>query len=258
MSNELVEETLAAALAEGCAKLDLFFMVGLSGQTRDKAMATVEYCRGLVERFGSDPRLQFYVAPLEPFLDPGSRAFEQPELLGFHKRLSTLAEHRQALLGPTWQDTLSYETDWMNRKQIVATTYDVGAALNDLKFGAGLIDGPTHATVASHLAAAVEILAEVQTLHALPEPERRRRLRLLKDALVVANTASLVGENELKWKTASGIRVSRMLLGHLATALTREFGHGVARTRGRYDTRVATPSRLGTTVPLVLGPRVSA
>lgn len=59
VSNEIVEQTLEAALGEGCEKLDLSFMVGLSGQTREKAMATVDYCRHLVERFGADPRLQF-------------------------------------------------------------------------------------------------------------------------------------------------------------------------------------------------------
>lgn len=139
----------------------------------------------------------------------------------------------------------SYETDWMSREQIVATTYEVGAALNDLKFQARLIDAMTHATVSSHLASAVRMLAEVQTLSALPEPERRRRLRMLRDALAVANTSNLVGEDELKWKTATGIRVSRMLLWHLASALTREIGHGLARLRGRSCNGIADPGIAG-------------
>jgi len=79
---------------------------------------------------------------------------------------------------------------------------------------------------------------------------------MLSDALAVANTANLVGEDELKWKTATGIRVSRMLLGHLASALTREIGHGLARLRGRYDTRVSTPQCLGSAIPLQLRPRI--
>jgi hypothetical protein len=40
---------------------------------------------------------------------------------------------------------LSYRTDWMSRDEIVSVTYDVGGALNDLKFEAGLIDAATHA-----------------------------------------------------------------------------------------------------------------
>lgn len=55
--NEVVETTLANALAAGCEKLGLFFMVGLSGQTPAIAMRTVGYCRHLVERFGADRRL---------------------------------------------------------------------------------------------------------------------------------------------------------------------------------------------------------
>lgn len=242
--NETLERTLAAALAEGCGKLDLFFMIGLSGQTPESGMGTVDYCRHLIDRFSADPRLQFYVAPLGPFLDPGSRAYEHATQLGFHPRFDTLAEHRTALLGPTWQEMLSYETNWMTREQIVATTYRVGAALNDLKRQAGLIDEATHASVDAHLQTAVRTLAEVQALTTAPEPERRRRLALITKALSSSNNANLVGEDELKWKTANGIRVSGMLLRRLASALVRETGRGVARYRGRYDTHIATPECL--------------
>lgn len=244
VSNAAVESTLAAALEEGCQKLDLFFMVGLSGQTPESALETVDYCRHLVERFGADKRLQFYVAPLGPFLDPGSLAFEHPELLGFHPRFTTLAEHRQALLGPTWADMLSFETDWMTRDQIVSTTYEVGGQLNDLKLQAGLIDDDTHATVARHLSSAVRVLAEVQSMSTLPEPERRRRLLTLDRESVAANAESLVGKDELKWKASTGIRVSRILVRDLARALPREAAHGFARLRGRYDTAVVSPRLL--------------
>jgi B12-binding domain/radical SAM domain protein len=250
--NESVEQTIAAALAEGCGKLDLFFMVGLSGQTPECAMRTVDYCRHLVERFDADPRLQFYVAPLGPFLDPGSRAYENAAELGFRRRFTTLAEHRAALLGPTWQEMLSYETDWMTREQIVDTTYRVGAGLNDLKREAGLIDETTHATVEAHLHASVRILAEVQALVTVPEPERQRRLAVVAKALGAANSANLVGEDELKWKTTSGIRVSRLLVRLLVGALVRETGRGLARYRGRYDTNVATPRCL---LPLLTASR---
>lgn len=241
VSNVAVEKTLEAALAEGCSKVDLFFMVGLSGQDHASAMSTVGYCRQLVERFGRDPRLQFYVAPLGPFLDPGSRAYEHPEELGFHRRFSTLADHRQALLGPTWEDMLSFHTDWLSRAEIVATTYEVGSALNDLKLEHGLIDGPTHASVSSHLQSAVALLGQVRAAQELPEPLRTATLTSLKRELVTANAGSLVGEDELKWKTASGIRVTRALVRRLLKALVAETGHGWARYRSRYDTAIATP-----------------
>jgi hypothetical protein len=59
-----------------------------------------------------------------------------------------------------------------------------------------------------------------------------------------ANTASLVGEDELKWRSATGFRVSRVLVRHVAAALPRELGHGIARLRDRYDVAVAPVHRL--------------
>lgn len=252
VGNDEVEATLRAALDSGCEKLDLFFMVGLSGQTPQAALATVDYCRHLVDLFGADPRLQFYVAPLGPFLDPGSRAFEHPDELGFHRRLTTLADHREALLGPTWLDMLSFSTDWMTREEIVATTYEVGRQLNDLKLEAGLVDAATHDTVAEHLTSAVRILAEVQELRVVPEPERHRRLKLLAGEATLANTSSLVGEDELKWRTSTGLRISRVLVRHVAAALPRELGHAIDRWRGQYDMAVAHPELLAPT-PTALG-----
>lgn len=251
--NEVVEETLQAAFDNGCEKLDLFFMVGLSGQTPAIARATVDYCRHLVDRFGADKRLQFYVAPLAPFLDPGSRAFEHPEL-GYHRRLSTLEEHRQALLGPTWREMLSYETDWMNRDEIVSATYDVGAALNDLKLEAGLIDAATHTTVARHFDIALQTFPRVDAIGGLPESERGEALRKLADEVNEANTASLVGVDELKWRSSTGFHLSRVLARHTAAALPRELGHGLARFRGHYDVAVAAVRRLDPPELVRLGP----
>jgi hypothetical protein len=251
--NEIVEKTLQAALDHGCEKLDLFFMVGLSGQTPAIARATVDYCRHLVERFDAEPRLQFYVAPLGPFLDPGSRAFEHPGL-GYHRRFSTLEDHRQALLGPTWREMLSYETDWMNRDEIVSLTYEVGGALNDLKLEVGLIDAATHATVARHFDIAVKTFPKVDAIGALPEPERNEALRKLAGEVNESNTASLVGDDELKWRSSTGFHLSRVLARHTAAALPRELGHGLARFRGRYDVAIAEVRRLDPPELLGLGP----
>jgi B12-binding domain/radical SAM domain protein len=253
VTNEVVERTLQTALDHGCGKLDLFFMVGLPGQTVELARATVNYCRHLVERFGADPRLQFYAAPLGPFLDPGSRAFEDPGL-GYHRRFTTLEEHRRALLGPTWREMLSYETDWMSRDEIVSVTYEVGGALNDLKFEAGLVDAATHAAVNDHFEIARQVFPQVDALAALAEPKRTEGLRRLAAQVNEANIASLVGVDELKWRSSTGIRVSRVLVRHVAAALPRELSHGVARFRGGYDDAPPVVSRRGTFNARHLGP----
>ena len=214
-------------------------MVGLSGQTPESARGTIDYCRHLVERFGADLRLQFYVAPLGPFLDPGSRAFERPEL-GYHRRLTTLEEHSQALLGPTWREMLSYETDWMTRDQIVETTYEVGGALNDLKFEAGLIDAATHDTVARHFQIARETLPRIDAIMALPQADRRAALAALADEVAEANRARLVADDELKWRASTGFHVTRLLARHVSGALPRELARSAQRLRGRYDIAVTS------------------
>ncbi|HEU5288920.1 MAG TPA: cobalamin-dependent protein, partial [Candidatus Limnocylindria bacterium] len=65
-TNERVEETIALAYEHGCRTLDLFFMVGVPGQTYDSALAIADYCERLLERFGTDGRLRPFVAPLAP------------------------------------------------------------------------------------------------------------------------------------------------------------------------------------------------
>ncbi len=158
-SNALVEDTMRSALAHGCRRLDVFFMVGLPHQTYADALGIADYAEHLIERFGADTRLRTYVAPLAPFLDPGSRAFEHPEL-GVSLFCRTLEDHRQACLQNGWPRVLSYETDAMTRAQIAAATYDVAGRLNAIKHARGLIDDRTFADVADHLAVARQVLQE--------------------------------------------------------------------------------------------------
>ncbi len=241
-SNAEVEATLAAALEHGCGKLDLFFMVGIPHQRPDQALATVEYCRHLVERFGAEARLQFYVAPLGPFLDPGSRAYEDPAL-GYRKRFETVAEHRRALEELDWRDVLSFDTDGMDRATLVATTYDVSERLERLKYDAGLIDAATYGSVRDHLARAREVLDALDRSRDLPRADREEVLRRMHTAVASANAGTTSGAGELSWTPSAGIRVSRALIGELAGALAGELHRSADRFRGRYDTAAAPRRR---------------
>ena len=233
-SNDEVAATLGRALDHGCSKLDLFFMVGIPHQTRSLALATVDYCRHLVERFGADPRLQFYVAPLGPFLDPGSRAFEDPSL-GYQKRFVTLAEHRRALEELDWREVLSFDTDQMDRRTLVSTTYEVAEGLNRLKFDARLIDQATFRSVGEHLARAGEVLAALDRSRGLPQSEVEAMLHRMHAEVAAANTGTVAGPGELSWTPSAGIRVTRTLLSYLASAAGTELRRSAWRFRGRYD-----------------------
>ena len=138
-SNHDLEQTLSDALEAGCGRLDVFFMIGLPKQTPQSVMDTIDYCGFLLEKFKGDKRLSLFIAPLSPFLDPGSLGFEYPERYGYHVLFRTLEEHRQALIAPSWKYSLNYETKWMTRQQIVDTAYEAILALNRLKAKYGII-----------------------------------------------------------------------------------------------------------------------
>jgi B12-binding domain/radical SAM domain protein len=138
-SNHDLELTLDHALSVGCGRLDVFFMIGLPKQTPKSVMETIDYCDYLFQRFKGDKRLSLFIAPISPFLDPGSLGFEQPKRHGYRILFRTLEEHRQALVEPSWKYSLNYETRWMNRQQIVDTAYEAILRLNRLKAKYGII-----------------------------------------------------------------------------------------------------------------------
>ncbi len=114
-------------------------MIGLPKQTQQSVMDTIDYCDYLLQKFKGDKRLSLFIAPLSPFLDPGSLGFEQPERYGYRILFRTLEEHRQALLSPSWKYSLNYETEWMTRHQIAETAYEAILRLNRLKAKYGII-----------------------------------------------------------------------------------------------------------------------
>jgi len=129
--NEEMEELLREALKLRCTRIDVFYMIGLQHQTYESVMETVAYCETLFEM--GDRRLQAFISPMGPFLDPGSQIFEEPERFGYTKLAHTVEEHRQLLTQPSWEQILNYETRWMTRKQLVDATYDAAERLNELK-----------------------------------------------------------------------------------------------------------------------------
>lgn len=219
-SNTKVEATIESALAHGCRMLDVFFMTGLPHQTEADALATPDYCEHLLRQFGS--RVRPFIAPLGPFLDPGSRAFEEPSF-GYHRFCRTLADHRQAFLHGSWEQILSYETDRMSRTQIARVTYEAAERLNDLKQRYGSIDARTHAGVAERLQAARRILDAGGTGH------------VSHAALELANHGTMFGDDELKWPVRHGFRVSGTLVKSLVAGMFEEVAHTASRLLGHYD-----------------------
>ncbi len=146
--NKELEKFVYDFLDLGGKKMDVYFIVGLSGQTREDVLDDVKYSKHLMESNNKDKRLFVFTSPLSPFLDPGSKSFENPAM-GYKLRFRTLMEHYKGLdEGRTWEDFLNYETNWMDRKTIVETTYDSIDMLLKEKEELGYIDNEEY--VRSH------------------------------------------------------------------------------------------------------------
>lgn len=182
-STEAMEQTFSDALDVGCARLDIFFMIGLPKQTPKSVMDNVDYCGYLLERFKGDKRLSLFIAPLSPFLDPGSLGFEQPERYGYHIRFRTLKEHRQALVAPSWKYALNYETDWMTRQQIVNTTYEALLRLANLKAKYGTISNQMAEAQKQRIEAAKEITRRIDDIVSRGNYEELPRLKAMVDRI---------------------------------------------------------------------------
>ncbi|MGE5252599.1 MAG: TIGR04190 family B12-binding domain/radical SAM domain protein, partial [Planctomycetaceae bacterium] len=196
-SNEAMEKSIRSALDHGCSKFDVFFMIGLPEQTPASVLETLDYCEYLLKTF--DRRLNPFISPLAPFLDPGCIAFEKADETGYRVFCKTLEDYRKALLAPSWKYTLSYETKWMTRNDIVQTSYQAGLRLNRLKEKYGLLDPATADRTEKRILLASEMIGKVDEILLLPEPERARKLLALKETFDQASMSTVCDKEEIKW-----------------------------------------------------------
>ncbi len=196
-SNGAMEKSIRYALDHGCSKFDVFFMIGLPEQTPASVLETLDYCEYLLKTF--DRRLNPFISPLAPFLDPGCIAFEKADEVGYRVFCKTLEDYRKALLAPSWKYTLSYETKWMTRDDIVQTSYQAGLRLNRLKEKYGLLDPATAERTEKRILLAREMIGKVDEIILLPEPERTRKLLALKETFDRASMSTVCDKEEIKW-----------------------------------------------------------
>ncbi len=214
--NAEMEAVIQAAQALGCHRIDVFFMIGLPKQTRQSVEATIRYCEHLMQE--SDTRLSCFVSPMGPFLDPGSRAFEEPERFGYRLFARTLEEHRQLLVQPSWQQILNYETIWMSRAELVAATYDAAEALNGLKLKYGRIGRARGEEVARRIKQAREIKERLDAIdHGnTADPEA---LQVLQGEIYAFSVSTVCDKKELFWRRRlvnyKPIGILRIVLAYL-------------------------------------------
>lgn len=200
-SNEALEETMEDALTAGCGRLDVYFMIGLPQQTPKSVLDTIDYSGFLMDKFANDKRLSLFTSPLAPFLDPGCLAFEDSRRHGYRVLFRSLEEHRKALLEPSWKYTLNYETEWMNRQEIVATTYEAGLHLNRLKAKHGFISQGVADATERRISTALEMLRRIDAIVASgSDQEELSRIKATVDQVSISTVCE---KGELELPTAS-------------------------------------------------------
>ena len=225
------ERCIEDALAAGCSRFDVFFMVGLPEQDAASVLGTVEYCRSLLRGFGNVgcPKVLPFLSPLAPFLDPGSPAFEEPERYGYRLFHRTLEEHRRALVSPSWKYVLNYETRWLSRDELVRVTYDAALQLNRTKRSFGLVPPDVAEAVEKRIHQAMRLIRQIDDIMSISNEQRRQRLLdALKPQVDRANVSTVcekrelnlpVGWRRIRWAQATAI-VWRRLVQDLRCAKT--------------------------------------
>lgn len=133
-----MEEWISRALDAGIAGIMIWFFIGMPLQTPDSVFDSISYSASLLRKFHGK-RVLPLICPMVPFLDPGSRFFEEPHQHGYRIFHRTLEEHRQAMVDPLWHRRLNYETEWMSRREIQDVTYEAITRLVTFKSEAGIL-----------------------------------------------------------------------------------------------------------------------
>ena len=203
-TNEAIEKTIPAAFRNGCSRLDLFYMNGLPYQDRESALYSVKAAEKLWGSVNKDDGLFIYNAPFAPFVDPGSRIFEEPEKWGYTLRARTLEDHRVLLDNPSWKHVLSYETQWMTRDDVAEVSYDAAIILAQKEFEAGRIDEKMKDDRCERTEFARSLMHKVDEIMTISDPEEREaRLWETKEEGTRMMNSTIANKKDLDWDAGS-------------------------------------------------------
>jgi B12-binding domain/radical SAM domain protein len=222
--NASIEKTIQKAFGNGCTRFDLFYMTGLPEQTKASVMDGIRAAGRLWDSVGRDDGLFIYNAPFAPFVDPGSRAFEDPERFGYRFFARTLEEHRMLLDNPSWKHVLSYETRYMTRDDIAETSYDAASELAKMEYEHGRISKETYTVRTERTANAKTMLRKIDNILLIKDArERERELWSIKEDGKRLMASTVCNKNDLDWKTGSvWSNAPRIVAGLIRSAIGRK------------------------------------
>lgn len=203
-TNEAIERSVTSAFRSGCHRFDLFYMTGLPLQTPESALNSVRASKRLWDMVDRDDTLFIYNAPFAPFVDPGSRAFEDPEKWGYKFFARTLAEHKRLLENPSWKLVMSYETKWMSRDAIAETSYDAASELATMEYLAGRISEDVLDQRKERTETARSLMHRIDGIMTIADREEREsKLWEIKAEGTDLMNSTVCDKNNLDWDAGS-------------------------------------------------------
>jgi clorobiocin biosynthesis protein CloN6 len=130
-----------------------------------------------------------------PFLDPGSRFFEEPHKHGYRIYYRTLEEHRQAMLEPLWHKRLNYETLWMSRREIQEVTYEAIGRLVSIKGELGILPASFCKAILSTIEETKSLLTQVERAFELDSrlaPDLRDTIRTYNRKILAYSSDQII------------------------------------------------------------------
>ena len=199
-SNKGLTGSIKYALSKGGMRFDLYFMTGLPGQTKESIMETVDFCKDIYEDTGWDKRFMPFISPMAPFLDPGSRAFEDPEKFGYKLTRKSLKDHIKAMTMPSWKHILNYESMSISKDDLVDATYGAAIGLNSLKAKAGGISREIAEMNEERIIKASEVMAEIDSIMDVSDKDiREKKLQQLKEKIYTYSMSTVCEKKELEF-----------------------------------------------------------
>ncbi len=197
-TNDMLFSCIEFALSKGALRFDLYFMTGLPFQTKESILQTVDFCQNIYEKLNWDKRFMPFISPMAPFLDPGSRIFENAEEFGYKLLAKTLKEHIELITKPSWKYILNYESKYISKDELVSATYKAALGLNRLKAKAGAISNDTMQQNEQRINTALKIMKEIDKVINLKDNDIiEESLKKLKDLAYKYSLSTVCEKKEL-------------------------------------------------------------
>jgi len=136
---------------------------------------------------------------------------------------NTLEEYRTALESPSWKYSLSYQTKWMTRDEIVNSTYKAARLLNKVKRNNMLISEGEAEIISSKIDLAETVTSKVDEILKLKDEKTRlEQLQALREWAKDASKEILCSSNELlRWPFRSALNNKLKLFFSVMKALIK-------------------------------------